>query len=142
MSIRLEHANLAVRDLDAVLQFLRVALPEFVVRGSGRTDRHRRWVHIGTADSYLALTEVSQDPLEPWVPYGNRPGLNHLGFVVSDVAAISERLSAAGYRNSTVPNHHPHRTRAYFFDPEGNDWEFVEYHTDDALLRNDYVLPD
>ena len=37
---------------------------------------------------------------------------------------------------------HPHRTRVYFNDLEGNDWEFVEYHSSDPAERNDYDLPD
>ncbi len=45
-------------------------------------------------------------------------------------------------RETTVPNEHPHRTRVYFNDPEGNDWEFVEYHSQDPSERNDYAIPD
>lgn len=52
------------------------------------------------------------------------------------------RMKAAGYRDSTVPNDHPHRRRVYFYDPDGNDWEFVEYRTDEPAERNDYALPD
>jgi hypothetical protein len=39
-----------------------------------------------------------------------------------------------------VPNHHPHRQRVYFLDPEGNDWEFVQYFSADPAERNDYEL--
>ncbi|HEV2064532.1 MAG TPA: VOC family protein, partial [Thermoanaerobaculia bacterium] len=52
------------------------------------------------------------------------------------------RLKAAGYRESTPPNAHPHRRRVYFYDPEGNDWEFVQYFSQDLAERNDYELPD
>ena len=45
-------------------------------------------------------------------------------------------------RDSTVPNAHPHRKRVYFNDREGNDWEFVQYLSDDPADRNDYTLPD
>ena len=45
---------------------------------------------------------------------------------------------AAGYKESTPPNTHPHRKRVYFYDPEGNDWEFVQYFSDDPAERNDY----
>ena len=38
--------------------------------------------------------------------------------------------------------YHPHRKRVYFYDPDGNDWEFVEYFTADMALRNDYDLPE
>ena len=140
--IRLEHANLAVRDVDAMLRFLRTAFPDFRVRGEGKTWVGSRWVHVGTDDAYLALNEASDASAEPRTPYCEKPGLNHLGFEVDDADAVRTRLRAAGYRESTVPNSHPHRTRVYFYDAEGNDWEFVQYHSDDPSERNDYALPD
>lgn len=76
------------------------------------------------------------------MPYAGRPGLNHLGFEVDDVAALRERLRAAGYHETTVANAHPHRRRVYFEDAEGNDWEFVEYRLSDPAERNDYALED
>ncbi len=54
--------------------------------------------------------------------------------------ALRERLRTAGYQDSTVPNGHPHRQRVYFHDPEGNDWEFVEYRSEDPAERNDYEI--
>ena len=54
--------------------------------------------------------------------------------------ALRKRMLAAGYEDSTVPNDHPHRRRVYFYDSEGNDWEFVEYRSDDPAERNDYEL--
>ena len=68
--------------------------------------------------------------------------MNHLAFEVDDVAATHARLAAAGYQDSTVPNNHPYRKRIYFYDPDGNDWEFVQYLTDDPRQRHDYALPD
>ncbi len=138
--IRIEHANLEVRDVDAMIRFLRTAFPDFRVRGEGKLSS--RWVHVGTDDADLALQQATAEPAEPWVPYGGKPGLNHLGFEVGDVRALRERLLSAGYRETTVPNAHPHRTRVYFHDPEGNDWEFVEYHSRDPRERNDYAIPD
>ena len=140
--IRIEHANLAVRDVDAMVRFVTTAFPEFRVRREGKSWQGARWLHIGTDDTYLALNEAREEPAEAWVPYGGKPGLNHLGYEVDDVDALRERLRAAGYRDSTVPNAHPHRKRVYFYDVEGNDWEFVEYFSDDPALRNDYELQD
>jgi catechol 2,3-dioxygenase-like lactoylglutathione lyase family enzyme len=142
MNVRLEHANLAVRDVDAMIRFLRAAFPEFRIRGSGKTWQGSRWVHIGTDDTYIALNEAPREPAEPWVPYGGRPGTNHLGYEVDDVESLRSRLTAAGYRDSTVPNAHPHRRRVYFYDTEGNDWEFVEYRSQDPAERNDYEHAD
>ncbi|MCZ6463635.1 MAG: VOC family protein [Proteobacteria bacterium] len=142
MSVRLEHANLAVRDLGVMIEFIRAAFPDFRIRGEGRTFTGTRWVHVGNDETYLALSEARVETSERWVPYAGKPGLNHLGYEVDDAEALRERMLAGGYTESTVPNSHPHRRRIYFHDPEGNDWEFVQYATADFAKRNDYELPD
>ena len=141
MSVRLEHANLAVRDLGVMIEFIQTAFPDFRIRGEGRTFTGTRWVHVGNDETYLALNEA-QVEAERWVPYAGKPGLSHLGYEIDDAEALRERMKAAGYSESTVPNSHPHRRRIYFHDPEGNDWEFVEYTSADLAKRNDYELPD
>ena len=140
MTARLEHANLIVRDIDATIRFLQTAFPEFGIRHDGLDPDGTRWVHIGTDDTYIALNQSTAEPQQPWRPYEGMPGVNHLGFEVDDAAAVRERLAAAGYEESTVPNEHPHRTRIYFFDPDRNDWEFVQYLSDDPAERHDYTL--
>ena len=142
MTLRIEHANLAVRDVDATVRFLQIAFPTFRIRGEGRTLAGARWLHVGTDDVYLALQDAPAAPAEPWVPYGGKPGLNHLGFEVDDAEALRARMRAAGYEDSTFPNAHPHRVRVYFHDLEGNDWEFVEYRSEVPTERNDYEIPD
>jgi len=142
MAARLEHANIAVRNIDATLAFITTALPEFDVRRSGVNSAGRRWVHVGTDEAYIALNEATYEPNEKWVPYGGAPGVNHIGLEVDDAVALRARMHAAGYRDSTVPNNHPFRRRVYFYDPDGNDWEFVEYLSDIAAERNDYELTD
>jgi catechol 2,3-dioxygenase-like lactoylglutathione lyase family enzyme len=140
MASRLDHANVTVRDVDATIAFLQAAFPDFRVRGGGTGPSGARWVHVGNDDAYLALNEATAAPAEPWVPYFGRPGVNHLGFEVDDVVSLRDRLRAAGYRDTTVPNDHPARRRVYFNDAEGNDWEFVEYLTADPRQRHDYEL--
>ena len=142
MTTRLEHANLAVRDIDGMIRFLTTAFPEFRVRGEGTNPQGVRWVHVGTDETYLALNQATVAPDEPWQPYAGRVGTNHLGYEVDDADAVRARLAAAGYRDSTVPNRHAHRRRVYFYDDEGNDWEFVQYLSDDTAERHDYDLPD
>jgi catechol 2,3-dioxygenase-like lactoylglutathione lyase family enzyme len=141
-SARLEHANLIVRDMDAAMRFLQTAFPDFRVRREGKGWAGTRWMHIGTDDTYIALNEAQAEPAERWMPYGGKPGLNHLGYAVADVDALRSRLVSAGYRDSTVPNNHPYRKRVYFHDDEGNDWEFVQYLSEDSTQRNDYELAD
>jgi catechol 2,3-dioxygenase-like lactoylglutathione lyase family enzyme len=142
MTVRLDHANLIVRDLDAMVRFLVTAFPGWRIRGEGTGWTGSRWVHVGDDHAYLALNEATKEAAERWVPYAGKPGTNHLGFEVDDVEALRARLRAAGYEDSTVPNRHPHRRRVYFHDDEGNDWEFVQYLSDDPAKRHDYALPD
>lgn len=142
MKPRLEHANLIVRDIDGMVRFLTTAFPDFRIRREGTGLAGQRWLHVGTEDCYLALSEARDAASEPWIPYGGKPGLNHLGWEVDDAEALRDRMIGAGYRDSTFPNHHPHRKRVYFHDSEGNDWEFVQYLSDDPAKRNDYELPD
>ena len=142
MTARLEHANLSVHDLDGVIRFLRTAFPDFRVRRDATGDDGQRWVHVGTTETYVALNQAAPDGGPPHEPYRGRPGLNHLAYEVDDIAAVSERLRAAGYRQSAAAEQHPHRSRAYFLDPDGNDWEFVQYLADDPASRHDYELPD
>ena len=143
MAARLEHANICVRDIDAMVRFLQTAFPDFRLRGEGTSQQDgTRWVHVGTDDTYIALGQSSVNPAEHWTPYQGVPGINHLAYEVDDADGLLQRMTAAGYRNSTVPNRHPFRRRLYFYDPEGNDWEFVQYLSRDPAERNDYKLPD
>ena len=142
MTLRLEHANLGVRDIEAMIRFLKTAFPQFEVRGEGKSRDGTRWVHIGTDDTYIALGEARADSSRRWQRYSGETGVNHLAYEVDDAGALHARLTEAGYRESTPPNAHPHRRRVYFYDPEGNDWEFVQYFSQDPAKRNDYTLPD
>jgi hypothetical protein len=110
MNVRLEHANLCVRNIDAAIGFLQTAFPEFHVRADQAEPDGTRWVHIGTDETYIALNQADDERTPRWEPYSGQPGVNHLGFEVDDVAALSARMLAAGYEESTVPNNHPHRS--------------------------------
>lgn len=142
MAVRLEHANLCVHDIDGVIRFLQVAFPEFRVRRDATDADGERWVHVGTDETYIALNQANSEEGRRGPPYKGRPGLNHLAYEVDDAGALRERLMSAGYKESTPPNAHPYRNRVYFYDAEGNDWEFVEYLSEDAAQRHDYELPD
>lgn len=133
---RFEHANLSVRDAANVVRFLGTAFPDFRMRGEGRDGAGRPWCHFGDDAFYVALTSLGSGTQRR--PYGTTPGLNHVGFEVDDIDALRSRMEAAGYRHNLLVEDHPARRRIYYFDPEGNDWEFVQYLTDDPTQRNDY----
>ena len=134
--IRLEHANLSVTDPDATTRFLQAAFPDFRVRGEGKDGLGRPWRHVGNNDFYVALQSVPHNPGR--APYGNDVGLNHLGWEVDNLDALVERMREAGFEPNLSADDHPARNRRYFYDPDGNDWEFVTYLSDDPAERNDY----
>jgi catechol 2,3-dioxygenase-like lactoylglutathione lyase family enzyme len=142
VAARLEHANLGVHDLDGVVRFLLTAFPEFRIRRDTTEADGARWVHVGSDETYVALNQARPEADRLGKPYKGRVGLNHLAFEVDDLAGVRDRLSAAGYQDATLPNAHPYRERVYFYDPDGNDWEFIHYLSEDRARRHDYELPD
>ena len=136
--VYLEHANLTVRDLDEAVRFLTTAFPHFRVRGRGANPQGRKWLHIGTDETYFAFNEARVEG-EADNDYG-KPGINHLGLVVEDATQVETALKNVGYEESFQADPHPHRKRVYFFDADGNEWEFVEYYSNDPAERNDYEL--
>ena len=126
----LEHVNLSVSDIDNTIQFIKTALPEFEVRGEG-IYKGKRWVHIGTVSSYLAINEWA-------VVSETGQKLNHIGFVVDNIDEVAARLLEAGYKRSFPRTKHPFRLRDYFEDGGHTEYEFVQYLSEDPVERNDY----
>ena len=139
MGAYLEHVNITAIDVDEAIRFLQTAMPDWKIRAdvSNEESNCKRWVHIGTETSYIAIEDrgvTEKGPHEPYV----HPGINHLGFVVDDVDAISKRLTDAGYAEGLSSPDNPNRKRIYFFDRDGNEYEFIEYIKTDIASRNDY----
>ena len=97
----LEHLNMTSTDVDETVRFLLTAMPEFSIRGGGGGEKAQRWVHVGTEDSYLCVEDRGATERGPHQPYVH-PGMNHIGFVVEDAAAVSRRLLEAGYAQASV----------------------------------------
>lgn len=137
MESYVEHANIAVTDVDEAIRFFSTAMPDFRVRhDSGYGPR--RCVHLGTDLTYISINQMP-DPADTQFKR-DCPGYRHIGFVVDDADALRERMLSAGYREGFVPEPHPHRKRVYFIDNDGMDYEFVQYYSDDYEKRNDYDL--
>jgi len=133
--IYMEHANVTVKSIDKSVAFFQTAFPHFVKRGSGESPR--KWVHLGDDVTYLALSEDSENET-PAKDY-SRNGVNHIGFVVENVDSIAQRLTGAGYKRSYPKTMHDFRIREYFYDADGNEFEFVEYLTEVTSERNSYT---
>lgn len=123
--LRLSHATVAVRDLDAMLDFYCGVLG-FAVTNRGP---------VGT-DSVMAF--LSQDPGEHHqvafvagvAPHDHHFVMaDHLAFrtgTLDDLRAIGARLEAAGVKG-VIPIDHGNAWSLYFNDPEGNGLEcFVD----------------
>ena len=145
MKSYLEHANITVRDTDAMIEFIQTALPDFTIRKRWELPGFE-WTHIGTEVSYIALMHPLNIPRESMELYhhnSSATGFNHLGVVVSDVEGVRKRLLDAGYQrgfnNGDVINTKV-RKSVYFRDPDGREFEFMEYLTEDIGERNSYEI--
>lgn len=69
MAVRLEHANLTVRDIEGMIRFLQTAFPELQVRGEGKSQDGSRWVQIGMQETYIALSPAKAESEKRWMPY-------------------------------------------------------------------------
>ena len=143
MLVRLEHANICVKNIYLMICFLETAFPDFRVRGKGLSqDGTIKWLHIGTDDTYIALQQAEKNAVSDWTPNSGKPGVNHLAYEVDEIDSLRNRLISNGFKELTVVDSHPHRKRVYFNDPEGNDWEFIQYFSEIPAERNDYDIPD
>ena len=139
MNSYLEHVNITVIDVDEAIRFLQTAMPDWKVRAdvSSEVSNCRRWVHLGTDTTYIAIEDRGATEKGGHEPYVD-PGINHLGFVVNDIDAVSKRLTDAGYEEGLSSPDNPNRKRIYFYDADGNEYEFVEYLKAEIDSRNDY----
>jgi catechol 2,3-dioxygenase-like lactoylglutathione lyase family enzyme len=122
--MHLEHVNLTVSDLNRSIAFY-CELLDLPVRWKGPIDDERLGAHIGDDRSYLALFQATTNGAV--ARDYQRPGFNHLGFVVEDLdGEVRRRLDHLGAVVHLEADYEPGR-RIYFFDPDGYEVELVEY---------------
>ena len=133
--IYLEHANITVSNLKESIHFFQTAFPHFKIRGGGK--QSREWIHLGDDTTYLALNQFDGRELLNRENYDDL-GINHIAFVVENVSEITERLLKAGYKRDFPSQNEKYRTREYFADKDGNEYEFIQYLSDVTSERNSY----
>ena len=135
----IEHANITVSDIDAAIAFLKVVEPQIQVRHDETPEGSYRWAHVGVGNCYIALQEphIGSQPVDNRRPYKDC-GVNHLGWVVQDLDAVTSRLEESGYRKGIPGEEHRYRHRAYYHDSAGFEWELVEYLSDRLEERYSY----
>lgn len=126
MQAILEHANVTVANPAATAQWMEQVFG-WHIRWQGDAISGGHSIHVGGADSYLALyaprdgAGTSEDD-----SYQTIGGLNHLAVVVTDLDTTEVEVRRAGF----TPHHHadydPGR-RFYFNDDNGIDFEVVSY---------------
>nr|WP_299810731.1 VOC family protein [uncultured Shewanella sp.] len=141
--MRLEHVNLVVKDIPPTLAFLLTAFPEWRIRGEGEMSwgsaehpSSRHWLHVGDDDYYLTLNDGAVGEIRD--VKGIEPGVAHIGFVVDDLQAVIDRLSAKGFSLDIKGRLHPFRQTVYYNDPAGFQFEFLQYSSDKPAEKNMY----
>ncbi|OZG73176.1 lactoylglutathione lyase [Hahella sp. CCB-MM4] len=133
----LEHANITVENAQKTMEFLKTAFPDFELRGEGKLwNQPGKWVHFGNESFYFALQQCDDHLSETGTRYLN-DGINHVGMVVEDLDGILCRFKEKGY-SGYESDAHPYRRRAYYYDPNGIEWEFVQYLSEKSEERNYY----
>ncbi|MCG8415757.1 MAG: VOC family protein [Pseudomonadales bacterium] len=135
--LQLEHINLVVNDIPAMLKFYQAAFPHWHVRSSGEGEwygKERSWVHFGDDHQYLAMSDHGEGENRDLA--GHQIGLAHFAFITSNIDAVTKRLIDAGYSVANPGVEEPYRKNIYFIDPAGFEVEFVEYLSDVPVERN------
>ncbi|MGR3637286.1 MAG: VOC family protein [Shimia sp.] len=123
--MRLEHVNLCVRDPKTTAAIL-CDLFGWHVRWEGDAKDNGYTVHVGDDESYLAVYAPAVALKPEAERYRHVAGLNHIGVVVHDLAAVEARVKAAGFQPHSHGDYEP-GLRFYFDGPEGIEYEVVSY---------------
>jgi catechol 2,3-dioxygenase-like lactoylglutathione lyase family enzyme len=135
--LHLEHINLTVADVPAMLKFYQAAFPHWHVRTSGSGEwygKPRNWLHFGDDFQYIALSDNGEGENRDLT--GHQVGLAHFAFVTDNIDAVTNRLTAAGYPVAKQGADEPYRKNIFFIDPSGFEVEFVQYLSDVPGERN------
>ena len=135
--MKLEHVNLVVSDINAMLKFYQAAFPYWSIRIEGEGTwygKARRWVHFGDNDQYIAISDHGEGKNRNLS--GHQIGLAHFAYVTNNLNAVIARLKHAGFAISKEGAVNPFRKNIYYIDPAGFEVEFVEYMSDVPSERN------
>ncbi len=123
--MHLEHVNITVPKPEESAAIL-CNLFGWHIRWEGEAKDNGHTVHVGDADSYLALYAPNKELKKLGNTYGRIGGLNHVGVVVDDIDATEARVKAAGYETHSHGDYEP-GLRFYFDGPDGIEFEVVNY---------------
>ena len=122
---RLEHLNFTVSDPHKTAGWIE-RIFGWTIRWEGPGMETGYSIHVGNADSYVALFRFGGDQAEAPDSYHTKGGLNHWAVVVDDLDATEARVKAEGFTPKSHANYEPGR-RFYFYDDDGIEVEVVQY---------------
>ena len=130
----LEHANITVSEPQRLARLLRDLLG-WQVRWEGKSASGGDTIHIGDERAYLAIyaDDTSRAHQAKGAGYSKGQPLNHLAFVVEDLAGAEEAVNAHGLAPFGHDNYDPGE-RFYFYDWDGIEFEVVSYSGGSASL--------
>ena len=123
--MKLEHVNICVPDARAHAATL-IDIFGWHIRWEGPAKDDGFTVHVGDDESYLALYTPAWELKPESQRYHHAAGLNHVGVVVDDIAAVEARVKAAGYEPHSHADYEPGQ-RFYFDGPDDIEYEVVSY---------------
>lgn len=135
--IQLEHINLVVSDIPAMLDFYQAVFPHWRVRDEGKGEwsgKPRNWLHFGDDYQYIALSDHGEGNNRDLD--GHQVGLAHFAYVTNNLDSLILRLEKVGYQIAKLGGNDEFRKNIYFIDPAGFEVEFVEYLSDNPKERN------
>ncbi|RKQ71850.1 catechol 2,3-dioxygenase-like lactoylglutathione lyase family enzyme [Litorimonas taeanensis] len=121
----LEHLNISVQNPKATAEMLG-RIFGWEIRWQGPSLNKGYTVHVGAADSYLALYSVGKLENSDIKRFQKKGGLNHIGIVVDDMESVEARVIAEGFVPRSHADYEPGR-RFYFFDKDAVEYEVVSY---------------
>ena len=121
----LEHINLTVKDPLETAEIL-IQIFGWKIRWQGEAIHGGFTVHVGSDNSYLALYTHEKTTTSPHESYQQLHGLNHIGIVVDDLAAVEQKVIDAGFTPHLHADYEP-GSRFYFDDSDGLEFEVVSY---------------
>jgi catechol 2,3-dioxygenase-like lactoylglutathione lyase family enzyme len=121
-----EHVNFTASDPKATAAWL-CEVFGWHVRWSGPSIHGGTTYHVGNDANYLAIYSPARTiEKEKAGSYNVKGGLNHIGIVVDDLAAIERKVLDAGFMPHSHADYEPGR-RFYFNDRDGIEFEVVTY---------------
>lgn len=124
-SARVEHANITVSDAQRAAVMLN-RLFDWSIRWEGPAIAGGYTVHVGSAESYIALYQRRDRSTDIDYHWEKGIPLNHIGVVVADIDLVETRVKNLGLEPFNHGSYSPGK-RFYFLDPDGIEFEVISY---------------